>query len=206
MPDTSWRPAGTPSGSQRATELGADATVNLDTDDLVAAFKEATGGDGPTYVVDTLWGPPAVAAIQAATPGWRLVQIGQSAGAEVSVPSAPIRGKMGEVYGFTDYAVPRAAFREHYLRLVEHAAAGRDPLRHRDVPAGAGRGSVGASGGRRGREDRGDDRPVAAREPSRSASAYCSDNYAGEITARPTASSSVIDTPSETAASCRSSP
>ena len=109
---------------QRATELGADATVSLDTDDLVAAFKEATGGDGPTYVVDTLWGAPAVAAIQAATPGWRLVQIGQSAGAEVSVPSAPIRGKMGEVYGFTDYAVPRAAFREHYHRLVEHAAAG----------------------------------------------------------------------------------
>ena len=56
--------------------------------------------------------------------GWRLVQIGQSAGAEVSVPSAAIRGKMGEVYGFTDFAVPQDEFREHYLRLVGHAAAG----------------------------------------------------------------------------------
>jgi NADPH2:quinone reductase len=109
---------------QRAAELGADATVSLEQDDLVGAFKEAAGGDGPTYVVDTLWGPPAVAAIQAAAPGWRLVQIGQSAGAEASLASAAIRGKMGEIYGFTDFAVPKDVFREHYLRLVGHAGAG----------------------------------------------------------------------------------
>ena len=71
-----------PEASQRAVELGADATVSLEQDDLVSAFKEAAGGDGPTYVVDTLWGAPAAAATQAAAPGWRLVQIGQSAGAE----------------------------------------------------------------------------------------------------------------------------
>src|SRR4029077_4173274 len=70
------------------------------------------------------WGPPAVAAIQAATRGWRLIQIGQSAGGEVPVPPAAIRGKMGELYGFTDYAVPPDTFREHYARLVGHAAAG----------------------------------------------------------------------------------
>ena len=110
---------------RRASDLGADATVSLDeADDLVAAFKAAAGGEGPTYIVDTLWGPPAVAAIQAAAPGWRLVQIGQSAGAEAALPSAPIRGKMGEIYGFTDYAVPRDVFREQYVRLVGHAAAG----------------------------------------------------------------------------------
>ena len=111
-------------GLARAAALGADATVGLDEDDLVAAFKEACGGDGPTYIVDPLWGAPAVAAIHAAAPGWRLVQIGQSAGAEVSLASAPIRGKMGEIYGFTDFAVPRPDFEETYLRLVRHAAAG----------------------------------------------------------------------------------
>jgi NADPH:quinone reductase len=109
---------------KRAAELGADATVSLQEDDLVAAFKEAAGGDGPTLIVDTLWGPPAVAAIQAAAPGWRLVQIGQSAGAEATLASAVIRGKMGELYGYTDFAVPRNEFREQYLRLVGHAAAG----------------------------------------------------------------------------------
>jgi NADPH:quinone reductase and related Zn-dependent oxidoreductases len=109
---------------ERATELGADATVNLEEDDLVTAFKEAAGGDGPTYIVDMLWGQPAAAAIQAAAPGWRLVQIGQSAGAEVPLSSAAIRGKMGELYGYTDFAVPSNEFREHYLRLAGHAAAG----------------------------------------------------------------------------------
>jgi NADPH:quinone reductase-like Zn-dependent oxidoreductase len=112
-----------PERLERAVELGADATVSLEEDDLVTAFKEAAGSDGPTYIVDTLWGPPAVAAIQAAAPGWRLVQVGQSAGAEASVSSAAVRGKMGEVYGYTDFAVPKDDFREQYLRLVGHAAA-----------------------------------------------------------------------------------
>jgi NADPH:quinone reductase-like Zn-dependent oxidoreductase len=108
----------------RAAELGADATVNIEQDDLATAFKEAAGGNGPTYIVDTLWGPPAAAAIQAAAPGWRMVQVGQSAGAETSLASAAIRGKMGELYGYTDFAVPKDEFREQYLRLVGHAAAG----------------------------------------------------------------------------------
>ena len=75
-----------PERLKRAAELGADATVSLEEDDLVAAFKEAAGGNGPTHIVDTLWGPPAAAAIQAAAPGWRLVQVGQSAGAEANWP------------------------------------------------------------------------------------------------------------------------
>jgi NADPH2:quinone reductase len=108
----------------RAVELGADATVNLEEGDLVSAFKEAAGGDGPTYVFDALWGSPAAAAIQAAAPGWRLVQVGQSAGAEATVASAPIRLKMGEIYGFTGFAVPESTFREEYLRLVGYATAG----------------------------------------------------------------------------------
>jgi NADPH2:quinone reductase len=109
---------------KRAAELGADVTVNLDEDDLVAAFKEAASGNGPTHVVDTLWGPPVVAAIQAAAPGYRVVQLGQSAAPEATLTSATIRGKMGEIYGYTDFAVAAHTFREQYLRLVGHAAAG----------------------------------------------------------------------------------
>jgi NADPH2:quinone reductase len=113
-----------PDRLKRAAELGADVTVNLEEDDLAATFKEAAGGDGPTYIVDTLWGPPAAAAIQAASPSYRLVQLGQSAAAEATLTSAAIRGKMGEIYGYTDFAVPANTFREQYLRLVDHAAAG----------------------------------------------------------------------------------
>ena len=112
-----------PKRLERAAALGADATVSLEEDDLAAAFKEAAGGNGPTYIVDTLWGAPVAAAIQAAAPGWRMVQVGQSASAEASLPSAAIRGKMGELYGYTDFAVPKDEFREQYLRLVGHAAA-----------------------------------------------------------------------------------
>jgi NADPH:quinone reductase len=109
---------------ERAAELGADATVSLEEDDLAEALKDASGGEGPTYVVDTLWGAPAVAATQAAASAWRLVQVGQSAGAEAPLTSAAVRGKMGEIYGYTDFAVSRDVFREYYLRLVGHAAAG----------------------------------------------------------------------------------
>jgi NADPH2:quinone reductase len=52
------------------------------------------------------------------------VQIGQSAGAEAPLTSAAIRGKMGEIYGYTDFAVAKDEFREQYLQLVAHAAAG----------------------------------------------------------------------------------
>jgi NADPH2:quinone reductase len=109
----------------RAAELGADETVVLgEADDLAAALKEASGGDGPTLIVDPLWGPPAAAALQAAAPRFRLVQLGQSAGAEVPLASAPIRGKSGEILGHTNFAVPRDELREHYLTLLRHAAAG----------------------------------------------------------------------------------
>ncbi len=57
-----------PEGLERARRLGADATVSLEEEDLVAAFREAFGGDGPSYVIDPLWGEPAVAAATAALP------------------------------------------------------------------------------------------------------------------------------------------
>jgi NADPH2:quinone reductase len=108
----------------RARELGADAVVDRGggAQDLAAAFAEASGGDGPTLIVDPLWGEPAVAALAAAAPGARVVQLGQSAGAEATLTSASIRGKQLEIYGYTDFAVPPDVFRERYLELVGHAA------------------------------------------------------------------------------------
>jgi NADPH2:quinone reductase len=123
-----------PERLKRAAELGADATVNLEENDLVGAFKEAAGGDGPTYIVDTLWGAPVVAAIQAAAPGWRLVHVGQSAGAEASLASAAIRGKMGELYGYNCFAVAKDEFREQYLQLVARAAAGEIVFDNKTYP------------------------------------------------------------------------
>jgi NADPH:quinone reductase-like Zn-dependent oxidoreductase len=113
-----------PEGLERARRLGADAVVSLDSADLAAVFAEACGGDGPTLVVDPLWGEPAVAAAQAAAPGARIVQIGQSAGPEAALRSADVRGKQLEILGHTNFATPRDDLRREYLRLVAHAHAG----------------------------------------------------------------------------------
>ncbi len=114
-----------PEGLERAANAGADATVRIDeVDDLAAAFKEAAGGDGPTVVVDPLWGEPARAAMEAAAPGARIVQLGQSAGAEASIASATIRGKQLNILGYSNFGVPRETLRAGYLDLVRRVVAG----------------------------------------------------------------------------------
>jgi NADPH2:quinone reductase len=108
-----------------ALELGADAIVTLDGDDLVGRFREACGGDGPTLVVDPLWGEPAQAAIAAAAPGARIVQVGQSAGPEATLTSAAIRLKQLSILGYTDFALTPEQRREVYGGLTEQVLAGR---------------------------------------------------------------------------------
>jgi len=110
---------------RRALELGADATVTLDDDDLVGRFREACGGDGPTLVVDPVWGEPARAAVEAAAPGARIVQVGQSAGAEATLTSAAIRLKQLSILGYTDFALTPEQRRGVYGGLAEHVVAGR---------------------------------------------------------------------------------
>jgi NADPH2:quinone reductase len=106
-----------PAGLERALELGADEAVGLDGD-----FGE------PTYVFDPLCGEPLERAVAAAAPGARIVQLGQSAGPTATLPSAAIRGKRLELYGFSDFAVPPDVLAEHYRRLVGHAVAGEIQL------------------------------------------------------------------------------
>jgi len=109
---------------ERAKRLGADEVVSLESKDLVAAFREACGGDGPTLVIDPVWGEPAVAAATAAAPGARLVNIGQSAGPAAPFLSADVRGKQLNILGYSNFATPPEVERREYLRLLEHARAG----------------------------------------------------------------------------------
>ncbi len=112
-------------GLDRALQHGADAAVRLDEHvDLVAAFKDAFGGEGPSYVFDPLWGAPAAAAVQAAVPWATVVNLGQSAGATSELASAAVRFKSLSILGHTNYAVPVAELADHYRRLVEHVVAG----------------------------------------------------------------------------------
>ena len=122
-------------GLERAAEVGADATIRLDeADDLVAAFKDAFDGEGPNYVFDPLWGEPAAAAVQAAVPWSKVVNLGQSAGATSELASAAVRFKSLSILGHTNFAVPPDELAEHYRRLVSHAIAGEIRLDVERVP------------------------------------------------------------------------
>ena len=122
-------------GLERASQLGADATIRLDeADDLVTAFKEAFGGEGPNYVFDPLWGEPAAAAVQAAVPWARIVNLGQSAGPMSELASAAVRFKSLTIFGHTGFAPAPDVLAEHYTRLVEHAIAGDVVLEVERIP------------------------------------------------------------------------
>ena len=111
-------------GLERARQVGADATIRLDeAGDLEAAFKEAFGGEGPSYVFDQLWGEPAAAA-SGPPPRATVVNLGQSAGATAELASAAVRFKSLSILGHTNFAVLPDELAEHYRRLVTHVAAG----------------------------------------------------------------------------------
>ena len=122
-------------GLERATQHGADATLRLDeVDDLVAAFNDAFGGEGPSYVFDPLWGEPAAAAVQAAVPHATIVNLGQSAGATSELASAAVRFKNLSILGHTNFLVPPDELAKQYRRLVSYAVAGDIRLDVERVP------------------------------------------------------------------------
>lgn len=115
-----------PEGLERAMAAGADAAVRLgEPGDLAERLRAAAGGDGPTLVVDPLWGEPVVAAIEAAAPRARIVQLGQSAGPTAAIPSGAVRGKELGILGYTNLRVPFDVLADGYRTLVEHARDGR---------------------------------------------------------------------------------
>jgi NADPH:quinone reductase-like Zn-dependent oxidoreductase len=122
-------------GLERVRALGADAVVDLGAaveDDLAETLREAAGG-GIDVTIDPLWGAPAVAALAALNVGGRHVQIGNSAGAEVTLTPS-FRQAMGSVLGYTTRHVPREAQRAAYRALAEEAASGGIVVETERVP------------------------------------------------------------------------
>jgi len=85
----------------RLRELGTDATIQLEAEysALMEAFRREMGEEGFDVVVDYLWGKPTEALLGALTKSefavvkreTRLVQVGESAGATISLPAAVLR-------------------------------------------------------------------------------------------------------------------
>jgi NADPH2:quinone reductase len=105
-------------------ELGADEVVPIGDGDLTAALNDAAGG-GVDAVIDPLWGEPAVAALKSLAIGGRLVQLGASADAEATVPSAPLRGRNVSIIGHSSLTTPEGVKTRAYRELIDHATAGR---------------------------------------------------------------------------------
>jgi NADPH2:quinone reductase len=110
---------------ERTRELGADETVALDGGpDLVERFRAACGGEGPTVVIDPLWAEPAAAAVDAAAPGARIIQLGQSAGPEATLKSGSVRGKQLRILGHANVAMAADERARAYGEVIEQVAAG----------------------------------------------------------------------------------
>jgi NADPH:quinone reductase len=114
--------------------LGADEIVELDEGrELEEAYRDAAGG-GLEVVVDPLWGAPAMAALAALETGGRLVNVGQSAGTDVTLPLAEIRNKQGSILTLSSGWMPLDAKVRAYRQVLEHVAAGRVEVEHEVVP------------------------------------------------------------------------
>ena len=97
-----------PEALAKLKEFGADAVISLEQEPaaLVAAFRTEFD-QGIDVVLDYLWGAPAEAALQAiakkglktASTRVRFVQIGSSAGTNISLPAATLRSSGLELIG-----------------------------------------------------------------------------------------------------------
>ena len=109
---------------ERLRERGADAVVALDEeDDLAAAYRTAAGGD-LDVTIDTLWGDPAAAAIQAAGRHARHVQVGHVAGPTITLPAPALRSISLDLRGFRVDLPPPETRRQGFLDLTRHVAQG----------------------------------------------------------------------------------
>jgi NADPH2:quinone reductase len=115
-------------------ELGADAVVELDGEgDLGERFKEA-GGGGFDVVVDPLWGEPALAALAALNVEGRLIQIGNSAGESIELPTRGFRNQLGRIIGHTNFKASRERKRQAFTEMCEQALAGELTVETEGVP------------------------------------------------------------------------
>jgi NADPH:quinone reductase-like Zn-dependent oxidoreductase len=112
--------------------LGADLTIKLDDGFAEAIEKEAS--KGLNVILDYLWGTPTETVLATlARPNFapascgrmRLLQVGESAGATVSLPAAALRSSSLEIMGAGSGAMPSFEhIRETYDALLRSAAAG----------------------------------------------------------------------------------
>ena len=113
---------------------GADAVVAVDDqDDLAEAFRSAAEG-GIDVTIDTLWGAPASAAMQAASRFARHLQVGHIAGPEITLPAPALRSISLDLRGFSIAHPPAELRRQGFLDLTRHVAQGDIAVSYQAIP------------------------------------------------------------------------
>lgn len=125
--------------------LGADATISLNQPDadLAAAFAAEAGEKGYDVVADYLWGHPAEVFIsslirediQVRSLRTRLVQAGEMAGADITLPAAALRSAGLEVIGMgTGTMPPPDQIGAMLTDLMQRLASGEVSIETERVP------------------------------------------------------------------------
>lgn len=111
--------------------LGADAVINtaVADDELVRAFTDARG-EGYDIVIDFLWGRPTELLLRSLVPDTftfarptRLVQVGESAGSELTIPASALRTSGVELYGAAR-GLSAESMAEAYRQVVDWTRSG----------------------------------------------------------------------------------
>ena len=116
--------------------LGADATIRLDDsrEAMIEKFANVSGEGAIDVVLDYLWGAPTEALLaaitrkdlKAASGRTRLVQVGESAGATISLAAATLRSSRLEILGAgTGSAAPLEKWADARRELMTLVAAGK---------------------------------------------------------------------------------
>lgn len=124
-------------------QLGADATIQLDVpaNDLREAFVREAGQAGFQVVIDYVWGGPTEAFLNAVTrkefaaigSETRYVQVGESAGATISLPAAVLRSVPLTIMG-TAGIPPRDILVDAFQQVMARAASGELQIDTERVP------------------------------------------------------------------------
>jgi NADPH:quinone reductase-like Zn-dependent oxidoreductase len=116
--------------------FGADTTIALDQSpsELAAAFAREAGETGFDVILDYVWGPPTEALLAAITrkdmrpsaTRTRLVQVGESARATISLAAAVLRSSRLEILGAGTGSAPTApeTWLEAMRQLLDRVAQG----------------------------------------------------------------------------------
>jgi NADPH:quinone reductase-like Zn-dependent oxidoreductase len=124
-------------------EFGADATIGLDKpgQNLKDAFTREAGDSGFDVIIDYLWGRPTEALLAAITreefavvkSEIRLVQVGESAGATISLPAAVLRSTPLSILG-TAGIPPYDMLMDAFQQVLTRAASGELRIDVEKVP------------------------------------------------------------------------